>query len=89
MREQFNVVDARRMDERTKYGFDLRERNVWTFETPDPRFGKPNFKGRISGQIVANALYYYSKPGDYVVCLGAGTITNWAYALPGELAALG
>jgi UDP-N-acetylmuramate--alanine ligase len=26
-------------------------------------------------------------PGDYVVCLGAGSITNWAYALPGELAA--
>jgi UDP-N-acetylmuramate--alanine ligase len=29
------------------------------------------------------------KPGDYVVCLGAGNITQWAYALPGELAALG
>ena len=26
--------------------------------------------------------------GDFVVCLGAGTITQWAYALPGELAAL-
>ena len=24
-------------------------------------------------------------PGDYVVCLGAGSITQWAYALPGEL----
>jgi len=23
------------------------------------------------------------------VCLGAGNITQWAYALPGELAALG
>ncbi|GBQ20996.1 UDP-N-acetylmuramate--L-alanine ligase [Acetobacter estunensis NRIC 0472] len=29
-----------------------------------------------------------AKPGDYVVCLGAGTITNWAQALPAELAAL-
>ncbi len=28
-------------------------------------------------------------PGDYVVCLGAGSITQWAYALPAELAALG
>jgi UDP-N-acetylmuramate--alanine ligase len=28
-------------------------------------------------------------PGDYVVCLGAGNITQWAYALPGELSALG
>ena len=25
--------------------------------------------------------------GDYVVCLGAGNITQWAYTLPGELAA--
>jgi len=27
--------------------------------------------------------------GDFVVCLGAGNITQWAYALPGELKALG
>ncbi len=27
-----------------------------------------------------------AKPGDYVVCLGAGSITTWAYALPNELA---
>ncbi len=25
------------------------------------------------------------EPGDIVVCLGAGTISGWAYALPGEL----
>ncbi len=30
-----------------------------------------------------------AKPGDYVICLGAGNITQWAYALPGELEALG
>jgi UDP-N-acetylmuramate--alanine ligase len=30
-----------------------------------------------------------AKPGDYVVLLGAGSITQWAYALPGELKALG
>jgi UDP-N-acetylmuramate--alanine ligase len=28
-----------------------------------------------------------AEPGDYVVCLGAGSITQWAYALPAELAA--
>jgi UDP-N-acetylmuramate--alanine ligase len=28
-----------------------------------------------------------TQAGDYVVCLGAGSITQWAYALPGELAA--
>jgi UDP-N-acetylmuramate--alanine ligase len=30
-----------------------------------------------------------ARPGDYVVCLGAGNITQWAYALAGELQALG
>jgi UDP-N-acetylmuramate--alanine ligase len=28
-----------------------------------------------------------ARPGDIVMCLGAGTITQWAYALPGQLAA--
>ena len=30
-----------------------------------------------------------ARSGDIVVGLGAGNITQWAYALPGELAALG
>ena len=30
-----------------------------------------------------------AREGDLVVCLGAGDITSWAYALPGQLAALG
>jgi UDP-N-acetylmuramate--alanine ligase len=30
-----------------------------------------------------------ARPGDYVVCLGAGNITQWAYSLAGELKALG
>ena len=29
-----------------------------------------------------------ARPNDMVVCLGAGSITSWAYALPGELDAL-
>jgi len=29
------------------------------------------------------------RPGDYVVCLGAGSISGWAQALPGELAEMG
>jgi UDP-N-acetylmuramate--alanine ligase len=37
----------------------------------------------LSGLVASRA-----KPGDYVVCLGAGNITQWAYALPGELAAM-
>jgi len=75
---------ARRMDERTKYGFDLRDRNVWTFETPDPRFGRPNFKGRLPGQIVANALFYYTKAGDYIVdpFAGSGTTGDVVESVP-------
>jgi UDP-N-acetylmuramate--alanine ligase len=30
-----------------------------------------------------------ARPGDLVVCLGAGDITAWAYALPDQLQALG
>jgi UDP-N-acetylmuramate--alanine ligase len=38
---------------------------------------------------LAGILKGLAKPGDLVVCLGAGNITQWAYALPGELQALG
>ena len=37
---------------------------------------------------LAPLLHEMSRPGDIVVCLGAGSVTNWANALPGELAAL-
>ena len=37
---------------------------------------------------LAGLVRNIAQPGDYVVCLGAGSITQWAYALPGELAAL-
>jgi UDP-N-acetylmuramate--alanine ligase len=39
-------------------------------------------------QEIAGLVHGLAKPGDYVVFLGAGSITQWAYALPGELAAL-
>jgi UDP-N-acetylmuramate--alanine ligase len=37
---------------------------------------------------LAPAVRALARPGDMVVCLGAGSITNWANALPEELAAL-
>ena len=40
-------------------------------------------------QDLARIVKRLAEPGDIVVCLGAGNITQWAYALPGELAALG
>jgi UDP-N-acetylmuramate--alanine ligase len=38
---------------------------------------------------LARMIRRLAQPGDIVVCLGAGNITQWAYALPGELATLG
>jgi len=38
---------------------------------------------------LADMVREIAKPGDYVVLLGAGNITQWAYALPSELAAGG
>lgn len=37
---------------------------------------------------LAPLIAQVTEPGDVVICLGAGTITNWANALPGELKAL-
>src|SRR6188472_592158 len=45
-----------------------------------PLPGQPELAGIVKG---------LAKPGDYVVCLGAGNITQWAYSLAGELQALG
>jgi UDP-N-acetylmuramate--alanine ligase len=38
---------------------------------------------------LARVISGLATSGDFVVCLGAGNITQWAYALPGELKALG
>jgi len=48
-------------------------RQVIALEAPD----------KLAALVAARA-----QPGDYVVFLGAGSITQWAYALPAELAAL-
>ena len=42
-----------------------------------------------SSAELAKVVHGIAQPGDLVVCLGAGNITQWAYALPGELKALG
>ena len=38
---------------------------------------------------LAMIVHGLAEPDDLVVCLGAGSITNWAHALPAELEALG
>ena len=40
----------------------------------------------VSADDLAPIIRSLARPGDYVVCLGAGNITQWAYALPGQLA---
>ncbi|MBL9035904.1 MAG: UDP-N-acetylmuramate--L-alanine ligase [Rhodospirillaceae bacterium] len=37
---------------------------------------------------LAKVVAPLAAPGDIVVCLGAGSITSWAHALPGELQAI-
>jgi hypothetical protein len=75
---------ARREDEKTRFGFDLKERTIWSFDTPDPRFGKPGYKGRLPGQIVANALFHYTEPGWVVLdpMAGSGTTGDVIEAIP-------
>ena len=36
-------------------------------------------------EALAGTVRGIVRPGDYVVCLGAGSITQWAHALPGQL----
>ncbi|MBI2717520.1 MAG: UDP-N-acetylmuramate--L-alanine ligase [Rhizobiales bacterium] len=52
---------------------DRGHRSVETIEGPD------ELAGLVRG---------LASSGDIVVCLGAGSISQWAYALPGQLAAL-
>jgi UDP-N-acetylmuramate--alanine ligase len=51
--------------------------------------GHRHVLGLDGPQQLAGLVRNIARPGDYVVCLGAGNITQWAYALPDELAALG
>ncbi len=51
--------------------------------------GHRHVLGLDGPQQLATLVKNIARPSDYVVCLGAGSITQWAYALPGELAALG
>jgi UDP-N-acetylmuramate--alanine ligase len=41
-----------------------------------------------NSEYLAEMVKAIAKPGDYVVCLGAGNITAWAQALPQQLQAL-
>jgi UDP-N-acetylmuramate--alanine ligase len=51
--------------------------------------GHRNVAGLESSERLASMIRGIARPGDMVICLGAGNITQWAYALPGELQAQG
>jgi UDP-N-acetylmuramate--alanine ligase len=50
--------------------------------------GHRDARGIAEPAAIAPLVRELARPGDFVVFLGAGSITQWAYALPGELAAL-
>jgi UDP-N-acetylmuramate--alanine ligase len=49
--------------------------------------GHRNARSLMDPSDLPGILSELARPGDMVVCLGAGSITGWANALPGELAA--
>lgn len=40
-------------------------------------------------EVIAQKIAEIAEPGDYVIFLGAGSVSQWAHALPGELEKLG
>jgi UDP-N-acetylmuramate--alanine ligase len=50
--------------------------------------GHRNAMALERSEDLAGMIRGFARPGDYVICLGAGNITQWAYGLPGELQAL-
>jgi UDP-N-acetylmuramate--alanine ligase len=50
--------------------------------------GHRNAQALSDPKELAAVVAASAQAGDYVICLGAGSISGWAYALPGELEAL-
>ena len=48
--------------------------------------GHRHARAILSEDDLARLVREQTRPGDMVVCLGAGTISAWANALPGKLA---
>ena len=43
------------------------------------------FTGLMVTVVTLAVIAEHAKPGDMVICLGAGSITRWAETLPDEL----
>jgi len=53
------------------------------------RYGHRQVAALENAAVLPRLIKDEARPGDLVVLLGAGDITSWAYALPGQLEALG
>ena len=51
----------------------------------DPIYNAHSYHTKVPHLAIVPAILHYTEPGDLVLTLGAGNITQWAYALPGEL----
>ena len=49
------------------------------------KFGHKNADVLTSSEDLAGIISERAEPGDFVIFLGAGDVTKWAYALPGEM----
>ena len=49
------------------------------------RHGHRHAEALAGADSLSQRIASLARPGDYVICLGAGNITQWAYALPGQL----
>ena len=77
------IADVYEAGEDRIEGFD-RDHLVEGLKAHGHRDAAPTTRETLARDVAALA-----KPGDIVICLGAGDITAWAYALPDELKALG
>ncbi len=50
--------------------------------------GHRNAYGLDAPEALASLISTHAVKGDIIMCLGAGTITNWAASLPAELEAI-
>ena len=60
---------------------------AWTYDDPDFFATEAEHVFRPSWQLVCHESDI-ARPGDMVVCLGAGSISGWANLLPSQLDAL-
>jgi UDP-N-acetylmuramate--alanine ligase len=77
------VADVYEAGERSIAGFDK-----VTLAEGIKRHGHNDVHILEDRAALAGLLAGLVRTGDYVVCMGAGDITTWAYALPGEIEAV-